>query len=355
MGQYQIDDLVAKIVSGGSIECFEAVYLTERPDVWKILHGANQIRAYYKGRTVGFCSIVNAKSGNCAEDCAFCAQSIHARSKIKTYPLLAYNRIKEAYQVAQVNGAQGFSLVTSGNDLSDSEVDSLCQTIKQLSADQGSLYLCGSLGRLSLSSAIKLRQSGLVKCHHNLETSKGFFPQVCSTHTYEERLQTIRDIKKAGLRVCSGGIFGLGETWQDRVDLALTLRELDVDSIPLNFLIPIKGTALENITPLTPLEILRIIALFRYILPQKDIRICAGREKNLRDMQSWIFHAGANGMMVGGYLTQAGRSVAEDLAMVRDFGLVISNNKECSVSRTSHDGYAVADAQKEFTPLEVQS
>lgn len=317
----KIEELVAKVISGCLLDQSEALQLVEAPNIWEVLHGANRIRERYKGNTVGLCSIINAKSGNCAEDCAFCAQSVHHQADVKTYSLLDYPRIKSAYHQAQANGAEGFSIVTSGNELSNAEVDKLTQILKQLDSASAKTYLCGSLGKLSPASLVKLKQAGLAKCHHNLETSERFFPRVCSTHSYNERLQTIRSIKKAGLDVCSGGIFGMGEGWMDRIELAFALKELDVDSIPLNFLIPIKGTRLETIQCLAPLEILRIIALFRYILPDKNIRVCAGREKTLRDLQSWIFYAGANGMMVGGYLTQPGRGVADDLTMLKDLGL----------------------------------
>lgn len=322
-----LDHSIKEIINKEPLSAKDAEFLiSAEVDTWELLHGANKIRSHFKGNKIGLCSIINAKSGNCSEDCKFCAQSASHSAEIKTYPLVSPSEIKKGYQHSCEIGAQGFSIVTSGNELSDKEIDTISQSVREISARTSSepapSYLCGSLGRLTPAQLRNLKASGLTKCHHNLETSRKYFPKVCSSHTYDERLETIKNIKEAGLKVCCGGIFGMGETWQDRIDLAFTLNELKVDSIPLNFLIPIKGTALENIQPLSPMEILKIIALFRCINPEADIRICAGREKNLRDMQSWIFYAGANGLMIGGYLTQAGRSVAEDLQMIKDLGFV---------------------------------
>ncbi|MCK4908258.1 MAG: biotin synthase BioB [Planctomycetes bacterium] len=300
---------------------------SERADLWEVLYGANLLRRQFKGDTIGLCSIINAKSGACSEDCKFCAQSTHHSAKIKKYPLVNKAEIKKGYQRTKKIGAHGFSIVTSGNALSEQDLDKICaitqeiSTIRNPQSSSRIPYLCGSLGRLTLAQAKKLKKAGLYKCHHNLETSERFFSQVCSTHSYQERIDTIKNLQKAGLAVCSGGIFGLGETWADRIDLALTLKKLDVDSVPLNFLIPVKGTTLQKAAPLTPREILRTIALFRYICPTKNIRICAGREKNLRDLQSWIFFAGADGMMIGGYLTQPGRQTKDDIQMLKDLGL----------------------------------
>jgi biotin synthase len=166
-----------------------------------------------------------------------------------------------------------------------------------------------------------LKEAGLKRFHHNLETSRRFFSRICSTHSYDERVATVRAVKRAGLEVCSGGLFGLGEEWRDRIDLAWALKELGADSVPLNFLHPVRGTPLENAAPLSPVDILRVIALYRFVLPDKDIRVCGGRDRNLRDVQSWIFYAGASSVMTGNYLTMAGRSADVDRRMIRDLGL----------------------------------
>ena len=325
----RLDLVTKKVLKGKRITPGEAVYLSsDKADVWDLVHGANAIRRNFMGNKVHLCSIINAKSGNCAEDCKFCAQSIRHKSSIKKYPLVKGDEIKKAYLNSKSIGADGFSIVTSGNQLSNNEISFLADTVKTLRGIKGkNPYVCASVGYLGPESLVQLKKSGLSKCHHNLETSRRHFGQICSTHSYDERIETVLSIKKAGLSICSGGIFGIGETWPDRIDLAFTLKELDVDSVPLNFLIPIKGTTLDKAELLSPREALKIIALFRYILPDKDIRICAGREKVLRGLQSMIFNAGATGMMIGGYLTQQGRSVEEDLQMLRDLGMTWSAHR----------------------------
>lgn len=338
----KLDLIIKKVIKDNRLTFAEAVYLaSNKTDIWELMYGANIIRRHFRGDKIHLCSIINAKSGNCTEDCRFCAQSAHHKSKIKTYPLASGRTIKNAYRHSKKIGADGFSIVTSGNRLSNREINILSNTIKKLSspstqtAEQpynlgttslsrlgaGDPYVCASVGYLSPGHLDKLKKAGLTKFHHNLETSRRYFGQICSTHSYDERIETVKSIKTAGLKICSGGLFGIGETWQDRIELAFTLKKLDVDSVPLNFLIPVKGTSLDGLSLLSPQEALRIIALYRYILPDKDIRICAGREKVLRDLQSLIFFAGATGMMIGGYLTQPGRKVEDDLKMLSDLGL----------------------------------
>ncbi len=202
-------------------------------------------------------------------------------------------------------------------------MEKICAALGRI-AEQTSISRCASLGNLTPDMIRQLKEAGLTRYHHNLETSENFFPHVCSTHSYQERLDTVRLIKRAGLELCCGGIFGLGEDMGDRLELAFTLRELGADSVPLNFLTPISGTPLEAQLPLIPREILKIIALYRFILPDKDIKVCGGREANLRDLQSWIYYAGANGSLLGNYLTTTGKPAAEDLQMIKDLGLQAS-------------------------------
>jgi biotin synthase len=295
---------------------------SEKMDFDELLYGANLLRQHFWGNRVDLCSLINAKSGNCAEDCAFCAQSAHRRTKAKSYPLVGMSAIQRAYMRAQKIGATRFDIVTSGNDLDPEEFEFVVKAISQLrKLKKAKIPLCASIGRLSLEQAKRLKDAGLARCHHNIETSRRFFPQICTTHSFDERLETARNIKAAGLELCCGGVIGMGETWEDRVDMALTGRELGADAAPLNFLIPVKGTRLESQEAMTPREILKTIALFRYALPDKDVRLCGGRERNLRDMQSWIFQAGANAMMIGGYLTQRGRRSEDDIQMLKDLGL----------------------------------
>jgi biotin synthase len=280
------------------------------------------IRDHHHGQGIRLCAIVNAKSGRCAEDCAFCAQSAHHRTRIETYALMEPRQILHKAQEAEAMGAGRFSIVTSGKALTENELAKVVQALRLLKKETG-LRLCASLGMLAEEDAHQLKEAGLNRYHHNLETAPSFFPQICTTHRYEEDLDTLRCAREAGLEVCSGGIFGLGESPAQRVELAYTLREMEVDSVALNFLNPIPGTPLEGTETLTPLEILQSVALFRFILPGKDIRICGGREVGLRDLHPLVIWAGANGIMIGNYLTTKGRDHQADLQMIGDLGMEI--------------------------------
>jgi biotin synthase len=311
-----------RVLEGGEITPDEALKLIglEREDVYDLLLAARKVCRRFKGSEVFFCSIVNAKSGLCPEDCAFCAQSVHASANIETFPMREPEYILNEAQAAASAGAHEFSIVTSGKDTNQRDLDSICEAVERM-RDQNSLVRCASLGILSDEKAARLKEAGLQSYHHNLETSRRFFPQICSTHEYEESVETVRIAKSHGFSVCCGGLFGMGETDADRVELAFTLKELDVDSVPLNFLNPIPGTPLENQPSLPPLKILSIIAAYRLVLPRKNILVCGGREVSLRDLQPLMFLAGANGTMLGHYLTTKGRSPEEDLQMIADLGL----------------------------------
>jgi biotin synthase len=276
-----------------------------------------KIRKKHKGNKVKVCSIVNAKSGQCSQDCKFCAQSSFNKTNVKVYPLLDNNKIKElSYKALENVGC--FGIVSSGNSLNDQEIEQLCQMFKKHNKVS---HLGVSIGKISDEIFVKLKNSGIKKIHHNLETSENFFPNICSTHSYQERVQTLKRAKKYGFKLCSGGLFGIGESLKDRIDLAFTLKEIGSDSVPMNFFIPIKGTVLAHLPAMKPLEILKTIAIFRIILKTPDIMICGGREIHLRDLQSWIFQAGANGMMTGGYLTTNGRAITADRQMIKDLDM----------------------------------
>ena len=281
---------------------------------------ANKIRERYKKNNIFTCSIINAKSGRCPEDCAFCAQSAHHKTGIGTYPLLDKEKILKNSIYMEKAGATKYSMVTSGHSLSGGEIDSIGHAAEEINKKTDT-SVCASLGQLIEPVAIKLKKRGITTYHHNLETAGSYFDQVCTTHEYDEDIQTVKMAKSAGLKICSGGILGLGETWVQRVELAFTLKELDVDSIPINFLNPIPSTRMENRSLLPPMEALKCIAIFRFINPDKDITVCGGREKTLGDFQSLIFMAGANGIMIGNYLTTKGRSAEMDMAMIRQMGL----------------------------------
>lgn len=281
-----------------------------------LFHFASLITRKFRRRgSPVLCAIMNAKSGFCSEDCAFCAQSARHRTNIQTFPLESPDRMAERAVEAAKQGATRFSIVTSGVSLTEKDLNRVAEGVR-LIRDRTDLAVCASLGMLSEESARILKESGVTTYHHNLETARSFFHRVCSTHEYEDDVETVRVVGKSGLRVCSGGILGLGESWEQRLELAFTLRDLGVDGVPLNFLNPIPGTGMESRPLLPPLEALKCISLFRFILPDREILVCGGREVTLRDYQSWIFYAGASGLMIGNYLTTAGRNTESDLEMI---------------------------------------
>lgn len=289
-------------------------YIIESP-LEELLVKATRARKQGIGEDIEICGIVNAKSGACSEDCKFCAQSAHYSTEILKYPLRSFDEIICSAKEAKANGAVRFGIVTSGNRLVDNEIRVIADAVKVISQEIG-ISPCASLGALDESSFFALKDAGLERYHHNIETSERFYSEIVSTHDYSERVNTVRLAKKMGFEICSGGIIGLGEAWQDRMDMALLLKELDVDSVPLNFLVPISGTPLADAPKISPVDAIRTIAMFRILLEDKTIKVVAGRESLLKDYQAMIFSAGANGMLVGGYLTIAGRSVEEDSNLI---------------------------------------
>ncbi|MEP9411541.1 MAG: biotin synthase BioB [Candidatus Brocadia sp.] len=306
----------------------DALYLmqTDGDEIYDVLYWANQIRLRYFGRSVKACSIVSAKQGRCTEDCSFCSQSARYHTGIEEFPFIDTYKILDAARYAEQIGSGSIGIVTSGHGVNNTrDIGKICAAVKEVITNTR-IHPHGSFGVLTRETAELLATYGLKRLNHNLETSERFFPNVCSTHTFSDRMNTIRIAKEAGLEICSGAIFGIGEGIDDRIDLAFTLKNLDVDVIPLNFLHPISGTPLENSVPFTPMEALKIIAVFRFVLPDKEIKIAGGRERNLRDLQSWMFYAGANSTMIGNYLTTTGRKIEEDFQMVKDLGLELQNN-----------------------------
>ena len=278
---------------------------------------ADRTRRDEAGDALDLCNIMNAKSGLCGEDCKFCAQSSRHATVASSYPLKSKKEIIEAARRAKAMGAYRFGIVTSGNTLTKRDLDTIAGAIAHITEKIG-IEMCASLGKLSEESLVMLKRAGLSRYHHNIETSPGFFAKIVTTHTFQERVDTIRAANKAGLQVCSGGIIGMGETWNDRIDMALILKELDVDSVPINILVPVKGTALEGMKPISSADAIRTIAIFRILLKDKIIKIAAGRESILKDFQAMAFMAGANGMLIGGYLTVRGRSIKEDRRFVEE-------------------------------------
>lgn len=280
----------------------------------------SEIREHFKGKKISLCCIVNAKSGICPEDCRFCAQSAHYQTDAPVYPLLSAQEIVEKAREAKKCGAHFFGIVTSGTSIgSKKEWGEIYEAIKGVNAL--GIKPCGSLGMLNDEEARSLKNAGLFRYHHNLETSRSYFHNICTTHDYEDDIETNKAAKRAGLSVCCGGIIGLGETMEHRIEMAITLQEINIDSVPINILNPIPGTPLEANPGLSPLEILMTISLYRFILPDKDIKLCGGKEKNLRQLLPLGIVAGCNSLMTGNYLTTTGRDAAHDIEMIRDLGL----------------------------------
>jgi biotin synthase len=292
-----------------------------RCDLYDLMYWANRVREARHGRRVKFCGILSAKQGQCTEDCRFCAQSARYRTGSAAFPLRSLREMVEAAAKPSARFCDSFGLVTSGlGPKRGREWERLLRAFRRV-ADAGGPSACASLGVLDESAARQLAESGVRRYNHNLETSRRHFPSICTTHSYDDRVATIRAARDAGLQVCSGGIFGMGETLEDRVDMAMELRKLNVHSIPINFLNPVPGTPLAHVPPPTPRECLRIVAVYRLVFPSKDIKLAGGRETALRDLQSWMFYAGANGAILGNYLTTSGRDAEDDLRMVEDLGL----------------------------------
>ncbi len=320
-----IFDLTEKVLQGHAVTREEAsrlINLEDSDQIHALMAGAHRIRAQFHGNRAELCAIVNAKSGRCSENCAFCAQSSHHRTNATVYPLMNVDEILDIGQKATEAGARRFSIVTSGKGvLREADIEQILEAVAKLTAK--GVAVCGSLGLLAPETAQVLKQAGMKRYHHNLETSRSHYPAICSTHGFQDRVDTVVTAHEAGLEVCSGGILGLGENREQRLELAFELRSLPVISVPINILNPIPGTPLEGERQLRPLEILKTIAVFRYILPDREIRACGGREVNLRGLQPLMFMAGCTGTMIGNYLTTQGREPVQDLSDIEDLELEV--------------------------------
>lgn len=267
------------------------------------------------------CGIINVKSGACPENCIFCAQSAHYHTYAQIHPFLRPDEILSRVEAKLKDHHDYLGLVASGQTLTEHDFDLLCQSA-HLMTSRFDIRLCASIGSLTHERARALKQAGFTGCHHNLESSRGYYDRICTTHSFEQRVETVKTVQAAGLRVCCGGLFGLGESFGQRCELAMQLNELEVDSIPVNFLIPIKGTPLEKQEIISPEDALRTIAIFRLLNPEKDIVICGGRLDALKSFKNMIFSAGANGLMLGDYLTRQGGDVCEDAREMSILGIL---------------------------------
>ena len=288
-------------------------------DLKELCEGADRIREHFIGDKVDLCSIINGRSGRCPEDCKYCAQSAHNHTSCEIYDFLPEEKIVEACKLNESEGVDRFSIVTSGRSLSGEEFEKAVHAYETMHAEC-KIDLCASMGFLNAEQLHRLHEAGVTSYHHNIETSKRNFPNICTTHTYEQKIETLKLVKKEGMCACSGGIIGMGETWEDRLDMAVSLAELCIDSIPINALMPIEGTPLENQPRLTEDEILRTIAFFRYINPEANIRLAAGRALLTNDGEI-AFQSGASATITGNMLTTvACATIQSDKQMLKDLG-----------------------------------
>lgn len=322
-----IKGLEKEILDGGAIEFEEAMKLASIEDIEnleQLCNIANNIRHVFCGNEVDLCTIMNAKSGRCSEDCKFCAQSAHYKTNVEVYDLVSKEAVLNLAKENEAEGVNRFSLVTSGRGLAGSNFTKVLDIYEELNKEV-KMNLCASLGIVGYDDLLKLRKKGITMYHHNLETSREYYEEICTTHSYDERINTINAAKEAGMTICSGGIIGLGETFKDRIKLAFQLRDLEVKSIPVNVLNPVKGTPLENSESLSQEEILKTIAIFRLVNPEALIRLAGGR--NLIDeFGKNCFNAGANATITGNYLTTSGNKICDDKKMIRSLKLEVRKN-----------------------------
>ncbi len=318
----RIEELQKKLYKGGACSKMEIMSLAEEP-LEEICQAADEIRRHFCGNAFDLCAVISAKGGPCSEDCKFCAQSGTNPScrEVPRFPLLGTGRLLEDAMEKDSRGMMAYGIVSSGRVLPSEDVEELCHSLRQL-RQKTCLRLCGSLGLLGRKELEKLKAAGMQMIHNNLESSETYFQKMCTTHTYEEKKATIRAAKEAGLAVCSGGLFGIGETLEDRIELAVNERELGVDSVPVNLLDPAPGTPFEGAEPLREEEVRRTIALLRFALPHVFIRLAAGREY-LPDKGRSCFLSGANAAISGDFLTTMGISIDTDLKMLRALGYEI--------------------------------
>ena len=313
----ELNELTQTVVQGGAVTKDDAVLLYAQP-LGELCACADAIRRHFCGDAFDLCTIVNAKSGGCSEDCKFCAQSAHHCTQADVYPLLSADTIATQAEICRKQGVHRYSLVTSGKRLTEREVDVMCAAVEAV-RKKTDISVCASLGLLDEAQFRKLKSAGVTRIHNNLETSRRYFPRICTTHAYDDKIAAIRAAQAAGLEVCSGGIMGLGESAEDRIDMALALRELRVVSVPVNVLNPIPGTPLGDSERLPEDELCRIAAVYRFILPRAAIRLAGGRGL-LTDKGRRCFTSGANAAISGDMLTTAGISVATDRALLEEIG-----------------------------------
>lgn len=322
----EINILKERVISGGTITREEALKLVNTDHQEHLYAAANAIRESLKGNLFDVCSIENAKSGACSEDCKWCSQSAHNKADVDVYELVDAKLAMEMAKRNENYGVKRYSLVTSGRGVSNKNLTELCKTYSAIREESKKISFCASMGLLTKAQLEQLKEAGIEHYHCNLESSRRFFPELCTTHTYDEKIDTIKMAQDLGIRICSGGIIGMGEVMEDRLDLAFELAQLGVQSIPLNILNPVEGTPLAEAKKLTQQEVLSTIALFRFICPNANLRFAGGRNM-MKDYQDKALKAGINAAVVGDMLTTTGSSgVVEDLKNFRAAGFEIPEN-----------------------------
>lgn len=312
-------ELADEIISGKRIKRGDDLSIFLECDLKELCKGADAIRKHFVGDKVDLCSIINGRSGRCPEDCKYCAQSAHNHTDCEVYDFIAEDKIIDLCKLNESEGVHRFSIVTSGRALTGEEFEKALSVYRKMN-EECDIELCASMGFVSEEQLHALHEVGVTSYHHNIETSKRNFPNICTTHTYDMKIETLHKIKNEGMNVCSGGIIGMGETWEDRLDMAISLSEIPVDSIPINALMPIKGTPLENLDRISEEDILRTIAFFRYINPTADIRLAAGRALLENDGET-AFKSGASATITGDMLTTvACATIRSDIAMIKNMG-----------------------------------
>lgn len=317
-----------RVIRGGELTRSEVreLFEVQGEEIYDLLYAAHKVRRRFHGNRVTFCSILASKFGNCSEDCKFCAQSAFYDTGITPHGMMSVEEVKSACADAQANGASAFGLVNSGRGPTKHDWHKVMDAVRAIN-EVDDICHCATLGELTREQARDLKAAGIRRINHNIETSREHYPNIVTTHTWEDRVRTLGIAREEGLELCCGCIFGMGETIDDRVSISFSLKELNPQVVPLNFLYPISGTPLEHLQPLRPLEILKIIAVMRLVLPKQDLKVAGGREKNLRDLQSWIFYAGATSALIGNYLATLGRPNHEDLRMIEDLELTWNDDR----------------------------
>ena len=329
MRKSRVAELTNKIIAGYRLSPTDDRSIFMDTPLEELSEEAYRLQKQFCGNHIDLCTIVNGRSGRCGENCKYCAQAACHKTGVDTYGFLPQEQIMAHAKANQDAGANRFSIVTSGGALSGKEFEMAIDVYQEMRRTL-SIDLCASHGLLTRSQFRRLREVGVTSYHHNIETSERYFPEICTTHSYADRIRTIKMAQAEGLCVCSGGIIGMGETWEDRFDMAFALQELGIESIPLNSLMAIPGTPLEHLTPLSGDEILRTIAIFRFINPTANIRLGAGR-KLLPENGATAFLAGASASITGNMLTTSGTTIAEDMELIKELGFT-NRNEDCSVS-----------------------